>query len=133
MKSLISIRWSRQNRNTILVITNLGTEWPEVEKIQRAALLACRLLTFPHRTKGNELAHNPRFEKEVSYDTGCYLSERNKGCCISGKDHCTGKSHRKKRNAAKKRLNAVYMMCSASTGTGFPKQPQHCCPGLLMV
>ena len=27
-------------------------------------------------------------------------------------------SRRKKRNAAKKRLNAAYMMCSASTGTG---------------
>ena len=35
----------------------------------------------------------PVFEKEVSYDTGCYLPERNKGCCISGKDHRTGKSH----------------------------------------
>ena len=75
------------------VITNLGAEWPEVEKIQRTTLLACRLLTFPHRTKGNELAHNPRFEKEFSYDTGCYLPERNTGCCISGKDHRTGKSY----------------------------------------
>lgn len=29
-------------------------------------------------------------------------------------------SRRKKRNAVKKRLNAAYMMCSASMGTGFP-------------
>ena len=40
---------------------------------------------------------------------------------------------RRRRNSAKKKLNAVFMRCSVSTGTGFTNHSQHCCPGLLIV
>ena len=39
----------------------------------------------------------------------------------------------KEKERRKKEIERSYMMCSASTGTGFPNQSQHCCPGLLMV
>ena len=40
---------------------------------------------------------------------------------------------RRRRNSAKKKLNAVFTMCSVSTGTDFTNHSQHCCPGLLIV
>ena len=42
-------------------------------------------------------------------------------------------SPKERRNSAKKKLNAVFMRCSVSTGTGFTNHSQHCCPGLLIV
>ena len=39
----------------------------------------------------------------------------------------------KEKEQRKKKLNAVFMRCSVSTGTGFTNHSQHCCPGLLIV
>ena len=131
MKSLTSVLLRRRRTTTKIGNTDLGPTWPEVWRRTKGqhSLPGAVLSLFPTGTMREILAVNHLL-----------IRVKPKPSIFRGKALCwkvlRRYSLRRKRKSGKRRLNAVFMRCSASTeGPAIPRPDhrQHCPSGLSMV
>ena len=131
MKSLTSALLRRRRTTTKIGNTDLGPNWPKVWRRTKGqhSLPGAVLSLFPTGTMREMLAVNQLL-----------IREKPKPSIFRGKALCwkvlRRYSLRRKRKSGKRRLNAVFMRCSASTeGPAIPRPDhrQHCPSGLSMV
>ena len=85
MKSLTSTAWRMPKKSFIPVPTDLGPHGPEVEKAQKAAPAGCRLLTFPHRTRGKGWHIHPVLKRRFPMAQTVTYERETKSVVFQGK------------------------------------------------
>ena len=142
MKSLTSALLRRRRTTTKIGNTDLGPSWPEAWRRTKGqhSLPGAVLSLFPTGTMRENAGSQPTTQRRLQWYNPLLIRVKPKPSIFRGKALCwkvlRRYSLRRKRKSGKRRLNAVFMRCSASTeGPAIPRPDhrQHCPSGLSMV
>ena len=133
-ESLTSALLRRRRTTTKIGNTDSGQVGRGVEKNERTALFAgCCPFAFPHWDNAGNAGSQPTTQRRLQWYNPLLIRVKPKPSIFRGKALCwkvlRRYSLRRKRKSEKRRLNAVFMRCSASTeGPAIPRPDhrQHC-------
>ena len=136
-KSLTSIPSTRPSRNIIMATIDLGLCWPEAGESSKSGTFRPFFDVSPFGQEGDWSALTYTGKGRFSMVQAVTYQSDKQSVYFQGKlivlENLTPVLSPEEKRSGKEKSKITCTIYSASTGTGFANQSQHCCPGLLMV